>query len=65
VHPEPLEVPPIEASASPVAQPIDKAVWTAEPVTPEAKRNAMLRAQVLLARAHFSPALSTAGTAAM
>jgi lipoprotein-anchoring transpeptidase ErfK/SrfK len=55
VHPEPLEVPLIEASASPVAEPIDKAVWSAEPVTPEAKRNAMLRAQVLLARAHFSP----------
>ena len=46
---------PIEASVSAVAGPIDKAVWTAEPVTPEAKRNAMLRAQVLLARAHFSP----------
>jgi lipoprotein-anchoring transpeptidase ErfK/SrfK len=55
VHPAPLEIPPIEASASPMAQPIDKAVWSAEPVTPEAKRNAMLRAQVLLARAHFSP----------
>ena len=55
VHPEPLEVPPIEASASALAEPIDQAVWTAEPVTPEAKRNAMLRAQVLLARAHFSP----------
>ena len=55
VQPEPLEVPPIEASASPVAAPIDTAVWSAEPVTPEARRNAMLRAQVLLARAHFSP----------
>jgi lipoprotein-anchoring transpeptidase ErfK/SrfK len=55
VHPEPLEAPPIEASASALAEPIDEAVWTAEPVTPEAKRNAMLRAQVLLARAHFSP----------
>jgi lipoprotein-anchoring transpeptidase ErfK/SrfK len=55
VHPDPLEVPPIQASASPVAQLIDTAAWSAEPVTPEAKRNAMLRAQVLLARAHFSP----------
>jgi len=55
VHPEPLEVPPIQASASALAEPIDKAVWSTEPVTPEAKRNAMLRAQVLLARAHFSP----------
>jgi lipoprotein-anchoring transpeptidase ErfK/SrfK len=49
------EMTPIEASVSPMAAPIDKAVWAAEPVTPEAKRNAMLRAQVLLARAHFSP----------
>jgi lipoprotein-anchoring transpeptidase ErfK/SrfK len=55
VHPAPLEIPAIEASASPLAQPIDKAVWSTEPVTPEAKRNAMIRAQVLLARAHFSP----------
>ncbi|MDB5423444.1 MAG: hypothetical protein JWQ29_860 [Phenylobacterium sp.] len=55
VHPEPLEIPPIEVSTSPLARPIDTAAWTAEPVTPDAKRNAMLRAQVLLARAHFSP----------
>ena len=55
VHPEPLEVPMIVASASELAHPIDTAAWTAEPVTPDAKRNAMLRAQVLLARAHFSP----------
>ncbi len=55
VHPEPLEVPMIVASASELAHPIDTAAWTAEPVTPAAKRNAMLRAQVLLARAHFSP----------
>jgi lipoprotein-anchoring transpeptidase ErfK/SrfK len=55
VHPEPLEVPPIEASASPAAQPIDTADWTAEPVTKQAKKNALLRAEVLLARAHFSP----------
>ena len=45
----------IDPSISPVAGPVDKAVWSAEPVTPEARRNAMLRAQVLLARAHFSP----------
>ena len=55
VHPEPLEVPMIVASASELAHPVDTAAWTAEPVTPEAKRNAMLRAQVLMARAHFSP----------
>jgi lipoprotein-anchoring transpeptidase ErfK/SrfK len=55
VHPEPLEVPPIEPSVSPVAPEIDTADWTAEPVTPQARRNALLRAEVLLARAHFSP----------
>jgi len=55
VHPEPLEVPAIEASTSELARPIDTAAWTAEPVTPAARKNAMLRAQVLLARAHFSP----------
>ena len=55
VHPEPLEVPMIVVSASELAHPVDTAAWTAEPVTPEAKRNAMLRAQVLMARAHFSP----------
>lgn len=55
VHPEPLDVPPIEASASPVAEPVDTADWTAEPVTPQARKNALLRAEVLLARAHFSP----------
>jgi lipoprotein-anchoring transpeptidase ErfK/SrfK len=49
------DIPPIEASESAVAEPIDTAVWSAQPVTPEAKRQAMLRAQVLLARAHFSP----------
>ena len=45
----------IDPSISPMAGPVDEAVWTAEPVTPEARRNAMLRAQVMLARAHFSP----------
>jgi lipoprotein-anchoring transpeptidase ErfK/SrfK len=55
VHPEPLEVPPIEPSASPLAPAIDKADWSAEAVTPQAKRDALIRAEVLLARAHFSP----------
>ena len=51
----PVDVPLIVESMSPAAQPIDKADWTAEPVTPDAKRNALIRAEVLLARAHFSP----------
>ncbi len=50
-----IDVPMIVESMSPAAQPIDKADWTAEPVTPAAKRNALIRAEVLLARAHFSP----------
>jgi len=55
VHPAPLDAPPIAESASPLAQPIDTADWSAEPVTAQAKKNALLRAEVLLARAHFSP----------
>jgi lipoprotein-anchoring transpeptidase ErfK/SrfK len=55
VNPQPLEVPAIEASTSPVAQPIDQAVWQAQAVTPQARRDALIRAEVLLARAHFSP----------
>jgi lipoprotein-anchoring transpeptidase ErfK/SrfK len=45
----------ITPSNSPLAQPIDTADWSAEAVTPKAKKNALLRAEVLLARAHFSP----------
>jgi lipoprotein-anchoring transpeptidase ErfK/SrfK len=55
VHPEPLDVPMIVESNAPAVQPIETADWSAAPVTPEARRNALLRAEVLLARAHFSP----------
>jgi lipoprotein-anchoring transpeptidase ErfK/SrfK len=56
VHPAPLEdIPMIVESVSPVAPAIDKADWTAPPVTPQARKNALVRAEVLLARAHFSP----------
>src|ERR1700710_1840085 len=56
VHPAPLEdIPMIVESISPVAPAVDKADWSAQPVTPQAKKNALLRAEVLLARAHFSP----------
>jgi lipoprotein-anchoring transpeptidase ErfK/SrfK len=56
VHPAPLEdIPLIVESISPVAPAVDKADWSAQPVTPQAKKNALLRAEVLLARAHFSP----------
>jgi len=49
------EAAPITPSASPLAQAIDQAVWTAAPASPQAGRDAMIRAQVLLARARFSP----------
>jgi lipoprotein-anchoring transpeptidase ErfK/SrfK len=45
----------ITPSNSPLAQPIDTAEWKAQAVTPQARKNALLRAEVLLARAHFSP----------
>jgi lipoprotein-anchoring transpeptidase ErfK/SrfK len=45
----------IVQSASALAQPIDTADWKAEPTTPLSKKNALLRAEVLLARAKFSP----------
>ena len=47
--------PAIVRSASHLAEPIDTAEWKAEPVTPQAKKDALLRAEVLLARAKFSP----------
>ena len=56
VHPAPLDdIPMIVESISPVAPAIDRADWNAQPVTPQARKNALLRAEVLLARAHFSP----------
>jgi lipoprotein-anchoring transpeptidase ErfK/SrfK len=48
-------VPDIAASAAPAALTVDGALWSATPATPTARRDAMIRAQVLLARAHFSP----------
>jgi lipoprotein-anchoring transpeptidase ErfK/SrfK len=49
-----LVLPP-QPSAAPVAQAVDQAAWAAAPATPLAKRDMLLRAQVLLDRAHFSP----------
>jgi lipoprotein-anchoring transpeptidase ErfK/SrfK len=49
--------PAIVQSVSPLAQPIDTADWKAEPVTAQAKKDALVRAEVLLARAKFSPGI--------
>ncbi|MEW5684492.1 MAG: L,D-transpeptidase [Pseudomonadota bacterium] len=48
------EAPP-KPSASAVAQGVDRAAWTDQPMTAPQLRDVMLRAQVLLDRAHFSP----------
>jgi lipoprotein-anchoring transpeptidase ErfK/SrfK len=55
VRPEPLAVPPLEPSASPIAQTVDSAVYAEGNLTPQAKRDMMIRAEVLLDRANFSP----------
>jgi len=56
VNPAPLNVPPpITPSSSPVAQAIDRAQFSAQPLPPDAHRAMLIRAQVLLDRAHFSP----------
>jgi lipoprotein-anchoring transpeptidase ErfK/SrfK len=55
VYPAPLDVPAVTASASPVAKAIEDTAWNATPASPEAKRNGLIRVEVLLDRAHFSP----------
>jgi lipoprotein-anchoring transpeptidase ErfK/SrfK len=55
VHPAPLEIPPIVAASSAEADPIQQALWQAQAKDPQSRRNALIRAEVLLARAHFSP----------
>ncbi|WP_296594961.1 L,D-transpeptidase [Phenylobacterium sp.] len=42
-------------SAAAVAQAVDRAAFSEQPATPEARRDMLIRAQVLLDRAHFSP----------
>lgn len=46
---------PVTGSATPLGQAIDESAWSEAPATPEARRNFLIRAQVLLARAGFSP----------
>lgn len=55
ITPVAQEIVSIPASTAPAALTIDQALWQATPKTPQAKRNALIRAEVLLARAHFSP----------
>jgi lipoprotein-anchoring transpeptidase ErfK/SrfK len=52
--PQVLDLPP-QPSSSPLAKAVDEAAWTEAPASPQAKRDIMLRAQVLLDRAHFGP----------
>lgn len=54
VHPAPLVIPAVAPSSSPVGQAIDKAQWGAQ-LTPDQMRALLIRTQVLLGRAHFSP----------
>lgn len=49
-----LDIPPAP-SAAPVAQAVDKAVFSPGAITPQARRDMLIRAQVLLDRAQFSP----------
>jgi len=51
----PVVTPPPTPSAAPVAQAVDKAAFSAAATTPQARRDMLIRAQVLLDRAHFSP----------
>ncbi|HEY8573151.1 L,D-transpeptidase [Phenylobacterium sp.] len=46
---------PVTGSSTPAGQAIDQAAWSAQAMTPDQKRNLLIRAQVLLARAGFSP----------
>jgi lipoprotein-anchoring transpeptidase ErfK/SrfK len=55
VNPVLIDMSPIAAATSAAAQPIQTADWRTVGATPEARRNALIRAEVLLSRAHFSP----------
>ncbi|MDP3175604.1 MAG: L,D-transpeptidase, partial [Phenylobacterium sp.] len=51
----PAPAPVVTPSVSPQAQAIDAAAFLAAPATPALARDGLIRAQVLLDRAHFSP----------
>jgi lipoprotein-anchoring transpeptidase ErfK/SrfK len=54
-NPALIDMSPIAGSAAVAAQPILTADWRTVGATPEARRNALIRAEVLMSRAHFSP----------
>lgn len=54
-EPQLITLPPAQPSSSPLAEPIDKAEFAPQLTDPKAKRDVLIRAQVLLDRAHFSP----------
>ena len=51
----PPELAPAAASANPLAATIDAAAWSSSAATATTRRDMLIRAQVLLDRAHFSP----------
>jgi lipoprotein-anchoring transpeptidase ErfK/SrfK len=55
IHAAPLAVPPLPASTSAEAQAVDAATYVEGAAGPEAARRMLIRVQVLLDRAHFSP----------
>jgi len=51
----PVSVPPSAGSTSPLGRAIEQATWPPTSREKDAMRNVLIRAQVLLAQAHFSP----------
>src|SRR5688572_16177899 len=54
-EPQLITLPPAQPSSSPLAGPIDEAEFAPVLQDPQARRDLLVRAQVLLDRAHFSP----------
>lgn len=51
----PAPAPPPTQSSAPIALAVDQVAFSADATTPAARRDMLIRAQVLLDRAHFSP----------
>jgi len=54
-EPQVLDIPPAKPSDDPIAKVLDQVAFNEAAKTPEARRDMLVRAQVLLDRAHFSP----------